>query len=79
MTTFHVLAAVGDMADDLRSLGVYEAASARDALDRCLAELETDPLPDHQVVLRDREVNDLLRRDQTSCGMRSPSPTSRSS
>jgi hypothetical protein len=63
MRAFHVLATVGDLADDLRSLGVYEGPSARDALVRCLAELEEDPVSDHQVVLRDREVNDLLRRE----------------
>jgi hypothetical protein len=43
MTTYHVLAAIGHFADDHRSLGVFEADSARDALDRCLAEHDQDP------------------------------------
>jgi hypothetical protein len=43
MTTHHVLAAIGHFADDHRSLGIFEADSARDALDRCLAEHDRDP------------------------------------
>ena len=64
MTTFHVIAAAGDMADDLRSLGLYEAPSASAALARCFAQLDTDPVPDHAAVLRDPELVELLRRDQ---------------
>ncbi len=37
MSVFHVITAAGDSADELRSLGLYEAASARGALERCLA------------------------------------------
>jgi hypothetical protein len=46
------------------SLGLYEAISARDALLRCLAQLDVDPVAYHQAALRDPELADLLRRDQ---------------
>src|SRR5438094_905081 len=49
VTTYHVLAAIGDAAEDHLSLGVFEAESARVALDRCLAdherELELEGVP----------------------------------
>jgi hypothetical protein len=61
--TFHVLAAAGDFADEMRSLGLYEAASARKALTRCLAQLDEDPVADHEAALRDPEVAELLRRE----------------
>jgi hypothetical protein len=64
MTMFHVMAAAGDFADELRSLGLHEAASARDALVRCLAQLDDDPVADHDAALRDPELAELLRRDQ---------------
>jgi hypothetical protein len=64
MTRFHVPAAVGDLADELRSLGLHDAPSARDALIECLAQLDDDPVPDHEAALRDPELADLLRRDQ---------------
>jgi hypothetical protein len=64
MTTYHVLAAAGDMADDLRSLGLHEAASAREALVRCLAQLDHDPVGDHEAALRDPEIAEMLRREQ---------------
>jgi hypothetical protein len=63
-TKFHVLAAAGDLADELRSLGVHDAASARDALLCCLAHLDEDPVADHEAALRDPELADLLRREQ---------------
>lgn len=44
MTTYHVIAAAGDAAEDLRSLGSFETASARMALEACLAHLERDPV-----------------------------------
>jgi hypothetical protein len=43
MTTYHVLAAIGDFADDHHSLGILEADSAPAALERCLAEHDQDP------------------------------------
>ncbi len=43
MPVYHVLAAIGDFADDHRSLGVFEAASAREALVHCLHEYDQDP------------------------------------
>jgi hypothetical protein len=55
---------MGDFADDLRSLGLYEAASAREALVWCLAQLQEDPAAGHDAALRDPEVAELLRRDQ---------------
>ncbi|TMC03514.1 MAG: hypothetical protein E6J41_27190 [Chloroflexi bacterium] len=64
MTTYHVLAAAGDFADDLRSLGLYDAASAHDALARCLAQLDEDPVAEHEAALRDPELAELLRQDQ---------------
>jgi hypothetical protein len=42
MSTYHVLAGIGDFAEDHRSLGVFEADSAQDALERCLAEHERE-------------------------------------
>ena len=45
MTTFHVVAAADDTAEELRSLGVFEAPSARLALEECLAQLERDRPP----------------------------------
>jgi hypothetical protein len=48
MTTYHVLAAAGDFADELRSLGLHEATSARDALDCCLAQLDVGPVADQE-------------------------------
>ncbi len=65
---FHVLAAAGDTADDLRSVGLYQAASAREALVRCLAQLDEDPVADHKALLRDLEVAELLRREQLQLG-----------
>jgi hypothetical protein len=64
MTTYHVLAAAGDLADDLRSLGLHEGASARDALVRCLAQLDEDPVADHEAARRDPELAEMLRREQ---------------
>src|SRR5690349_20306653 len=64
MPKYHVLAAAGDFADELRSLGVHDAATARDALRRCLAELDEDPVADHEAARRDPELAELLRRDQ---------------
>lgn len=64
MTLFHVIAAAGDAAEDLRSLGLFDAPSARDALARCLAQLDEDPVVDHEAALRDPDVADLLRREQ---------------
>jgi hypothetical protein len=61
MTMFHVL---GDFADELRSLGLHDAASARDALLRCFAQLDEDPVGDQAAALRDPELAELLRRDQ---------------
>ncbi len=43
MGRYHVLAAIGEAAEDHRSLGVLEAGSAREALDRCLLGIEGDP------------------------------------
>jgi hypothetical protein len=43
MAAYHVLAAIGDTADDHRSLGVFEAGSAAEALGRCLADQEREP------------------------------------
>jgi hypothetical protein len=43
MATYHVLAAVGDVAEEHRSLGVFEAGSAWEALDRCLADHDQEP------------------------------------
>jgi hypothetical protein len=43
MGRYHVLAAIGEAAEDHRSLGVLEAGSAREALDSCLDELDGDP------------------------------------
>jgi hypothetical protein len=63
MTMFHVLAAAGDLADELRSLGLHDATSARDALVRCLAQLDEDPVADHAAALRDPELAELLRRE----------------
>ena len=60
---FHVLAAAGDFADELRSLGLYAAATARDALVRCLAELDQAPIADHEAARRDPEIAELLRRE----------------
>ena len=54
----------GDSADELRSLGLYEAPSAREALVRCLAQLDEDPVADHEAALRDPTVVELLRREQ---------------
>jgi hypothetical protein len=64
MTRFHVLAAAGDFADDLRSLGLHDAATAHDALARCLAQLDEDPVADHAAALRDPELAEMLRREQ---------------
>jgi hypothetical protein len=64
MIKYRVLAAAGDFADELRSLGVHEAASAREALVRCLAQLDQDPVADHEAALRDPELAELLRRDR---------------
>jgi hypothetical protein len=46
MTTFHVVADAGDTAEELRSLGGFEAPSARLALDGCLAHVDHDPADD---------------------------------
>lgn len=59
MPMFHLLAAAGESAEDLRSLGLHEASSAHGALTRCLAQLDQDP-----VALRDAAVAQLLRREQ---------------
>ncbi len=64
MTMFHVIAAAGDSADDLRSLGLCEAASAREALVRCLAQLDADPRADYAAARRDPELAELLRQEQ---------------
>jgi hypothetical protein len=64
MTKFHVLAAMGDFADELRSLGIHEAPSAPIALARCLAELGRDPVSDHEAAHHDPEVVEMARRDQ---------------
>jgi hypothetical protein len=50
MRMFHVIAAAGDSAEDLRSLGLYEAAGAHEALARCLAQLDEDPVADQEAV-----------------------------
>jgi hypothetical protein len=63
MTTYHVLAATGDFAEEMRSLGLHDGPSARDALARCLAQLDQDPVVDLEAA-RDPELADLLRRDQ---------------
>ena len=52
MTKFHVLAAAGDSADELRSLGLYDATTAHDALAHCLAHLDDDPVADHEAAPR---------------------------
>ncbi len=44
MTKYHVVAAAGDDAEDLRSLGTFEAASPGLALEARLAQLERGPL-----------------------------------
>ena len=64
MTKFHVLAAAGDFADELRSLGLHDVASARAALVRCLAQLDDDPVADHEAAGHDSELAELLRHDQ---------------
>jgi hypothetical protein len=79
MTRFHVRAAAGAFADDLRSLGLYEAASAREALAQCLAQLDEDPGAGHDAALRDPEVAELLHRDQGQLRDALAGPTSRSS
>ena len=79
MTTFHVMAAAGDFADDLRSLGIHDAATARDALVRCLAQLDEDPAAGHDAAQRDQEVRSCYAASSGSSATRSPSPTSRSS
>jgi hypothetical protein len=56
--------AAGDLAHELRSLGLHNAACARDALIRCLAQLDDDPIADHDASLQDPALADLLRRDQ---------------
>jgi hypothetical protein len=43
MGRYHVLAAIGEAAEDHTSLGVLEAGSAREALDRCLGALDGGP------------------------------------
>jgi hypothetical protein len=53
MTTYHLIAAVGDAAEDLRSLGTFEAASAGLALEACLAQLARDPVADVERELLD--------------------------
>jgi hypothetical protein len=62
MTRYHVLADAGDLADDLRSLGLHDAASAHEALVRCLAQLDGDRAGDHEAALRDPELAELPRR-----------------
>jgi hypothetical protein len=52
MTWYHVLAAADDSAEDLGSLGLYLAASAHDALVRCLAQLDDDPAARYEAALR---------------------------
>jgi hypothetical protein len=64
MTAYHVLAATGDFAEEMRSLGLHDGPSARDALARCLAQLDEDPVADHEAALRDPGLADLLRREQ---------------
>jgi len=64
MTRYHVLAAAGDSADELRSVGLHDAASARDALIQCLAELDDGPIAEYGGALRDPELAELLRREQ---------------
>ena len=62
MTTFHVVAAAGDTAEELRSLGVFEAPSARLALEACLAQLDHEPADDGVSGLVDwDDVTELLR------------------
>jgi hypothetical protein len=50
-------------ADGLRSLGLYDAATARDGLDRCLAQHEDCPIDDQEAA-RNPELAELLRRGQ---------------
>src|ERR1041385_6138511 len=57
MTTYHVLAAMGDFADELRALGVHGAVSARDALLGCLAQLDVDPVADQEAALPEPDVS----------------------
>jgi hypothetical protein len=64
-----VLAAAGDFADELRSLGLYDAASARDALINCLAQLDEGPACDVDAGL-DLELAERLRRDQQGAARR---------
>lgn len=65
MTIFHVTAAAGDSAEDLRSLGLFEAVSAEDALKLCLPQLDRDPVLEVQGVLPDVEdVAELIRRER---------------
>lgn len=62
MITFHVIAASGDAAEDLRSLGPFKAPSARLALQACLAQLDRDPVGDFGAQLLEmRGLDDLLR------------------
>jgi hypothetical protein len=64
MTTYHVIAAAGDAAEDLRSLGIFDAPSARLALHVCLGQLDRDPLIDFEHEdLRIHGVADLLRAE----------------
>ncbi len=64
MTMFHLIAASGDSADDLLSLGVYESAVPRADLEKCLAERATHPVVDRAAVLNDPAVAQLLHREQ---------------
>ncbi len=65
MTTFHVVAAAGDTAEELRSLGTFEAPSAGQALEACLAHLDLDPVADVESQLLDIDpVAELLRTEQ---------------
>jgi hypothetical protein len=79
MTVFHVLAAAGEFADELRSLGLYDAPSAHQALVRCLGQLDDDPVGDHEAARRDPKIAELARPSKSSCATRWASPTCRSS
>jgi hypothetical protein len=60
MTRYHMLAATGGFADELRSLGLFEVASARDALAEPDVEFIVTPVQaeahfvhDHDGVVKD--------------------------
>ena len=62
---FHVVAAAGDTAEELRSLGVFEASSARLALAACLSHLDHDPTEDGvSGLVGPDDVMELLRLER---------------